>query len=246
VKHLLFIALFGVVSSAHAANDFWLADRYGVKLSFDASDRGKLMAPTVKSVPIAYPGEMLRSGIEGIVKVSYDVLEDGSVAHVKVVKSSLDAFEPPVLEAVTQWHFYPAISLATQKPVRAEMTATVEFVDEDEGSVEFPKLGATKRAAKGTIRVVFDQAGKVLHTSGDWSGELSVALSGRFVVSTWEIRGLSLPVTTGHGAIYPRTSLYIGKEPASISFCEDGAATGVLTLDPSERVSFPWQNTLLL
>jgi TonB family protein len=205
---LLFALLAGAgfLPSAYAVDDYWMADRYAVKLSFDAGepgDRGKMNEPTVLSVPMPYPGELLASGLEGMVRVSYTVLEDGSVTDVKVLKSWLNDFEKPTLEAIRKWRFHPAVSVATKKPVRATMLCEVEFEPEEDASVLDWKPGPSALAAKDAVRVFFDQEGKVLHCAADsLDGWLTVILSGRITISSWRLKDLVLPVDIDHCANY--------------------------------------------
>lgn len=75
-----------------------------------------------------YPKRAQRDGIEGEVLVSFDVLEDGSVANPKIVKGP-EEFHEAVLKVALTWRYRPA-TLAG-KPVRQRHTRLVAFRLED-------------------------------------------------------------------------------------------------------------------
>jgi protein TonB len=54
-----------------------------------------------------YPAVAKRRDVEGVVVVSFDVLENGSVANPKIV-SGPEEFHDSVLKTVARWRFTPA------------------------------------------------------------------------------------------------------------------------------------------
>ena len=77
-----------------------------------------------------YPLAARRKGIEGIVVVAFDVLEDGRVANMRVVSGPKE-LHAAVLEAASFWRFKPA--RRGGKPVRYPMTKAVIFRLEEAG-----------------------------------------------------------------------------------------------------------------
>jgi protein TonB len=61
----------------------------------------------VRMVPPAYPYELKRNGVTGVVSLVFEVDEKGDVVDPKVVKSSNAQFEQPALEAIVKWKFKP-------------------------------------------------------------------------------------------------------------------------------------------
>lgn len=81
-------------------------------------------SPT-KTVKPAYPSELRRDGVEGLVAVSIVISETGDVVSSKVVKSSNKAFEQSALEAVDKWKFKPAKK--DGKNVKVKVTIPFRF-----------------------------------------------------------------------------------------------------------------------
>lgn len=83
------------------------------------------LSPIVR-IPPTYPVEARRRKIEGWVRVEMTVLENGSVADVKV-KSAEPAgvFEQAAVAAISQWKFSPAME--NGKPVRRRAGQTLKF-----------------------------------------------------------------------------------------------------------------------
>lgn len=65
-------------------------------------------AKATKRVPPSYPKKLAKDGIEGWVKLSYAVDEDGSVSNVVVEQSSHRLFEKETIKAIKKWKFTPA------------------------------------------------------------------------------------------------------------------------------------------
>jgi protein TonB len=76
----------------------------------------------------AYPKPALRKGIEGVVVVMLDILENGHVGGAKIV-SGPPEFHAAVLEAAKDWRFKPAMRGGV--PVRYKLTKNVRFRLED-------------------------------------------------------------------------------------------------------------------
>jgi protein TonB len=76
-----------------------------------------------------YPPSAKRKGIEGIVVVAFDVLEDGSVASPRIV-SGPEELRDCVLRAVSSWHYQPAHR--GPEKVRFHMKKSIRFKLEDD------------------------------------------------------------------------------------------------------------------
>jgi protein TonB len=76
-----------------------------------------------------YSGLAKRNGVEGTVVVTFDVLENGTVANARIV-SGPEALHESVLRAVARWRFKPAHRGA--ELVRYKMTRRIVFRLEDE------------------------------------------------------------------------------------------------------------------
>lgn len=79
----------------------------------------------VKAFPPAYPPEMLRQGITGLVSVTVVIDEKGAVVESVVAKSTRSEFERPALEAVRKWKFRPGMKGGA--PVTVRMVLPVQF-----------------------------------------------------------------------------------------------------------------------
>lgn len=96
-------------------------------LSFGA-DSGAA-APIVR-IPPVYPLDARRQKIEGWVRVEMTIMEDGSVANVKVRKAQPGGiFEQAAIAAVSQWKFRPAVE--NGKAVRRRAGQTLKFELQD-------------------------------------------------------------------------------------------------------------------
>jgi protein TonB len=84
-----------------------------------------LVLPVAQSSPHPkYSANARRKGIEGVVLVEFDVLEDGSVANVAIVSGAPELRES-VVKAVSSWRFRPA--QRGGRPVRHRMQQRVVF-----------------------------------------------------------------------------------------------------------------------
>jgi protein TonB len=71
-----------------------------------------------------YPKSAQRKGIEGVVTVVFDVLENGTCANAKILNGP-EEFHETVLRAVATWRYRPATRGG--KPVRHRMSKRVVF-----------------------------------------------------------------------------------------------------------------------
>lgn len=95
-------------------------------------------APTYTDVPYykikpKYPKDALESGVEGTVKMSIDILEDGTVENIKVTGGEkVGTFEAAATRSVAKWKYKPFID-ATGKPLRKQnYLVQVDFKLKDE------------------------------------------------------------------------------------------------------------------
>jgi periplasmic protein TonB len=75
-----------------------------------------------------YPKAAERKGIEGVVVVAFDVLENGTCTNAKIVSGPVE-FHEAVLKMVPKWRFKPA--MRDGKPVRFRMSRPIRFRLED-------------------------------------------------------------------------------------------------------------------
>jgi len=86
---------------------------------------GKITGPTELDNPQPkYPKAAERKGIEGVVVVSFEVLEDGRCKNAKIV-SGPEEFHDTVLKAVAGWRYRPAMQ--DGKKIRKRTTKRVVF-----------------------------------------------------------------------------------------------------------------------
>ena len=91
-----------------------------------SAEKGKRTPPKlVKGYPPTYPIFMHRAGIEGKVKVSFEVTVEGRTANVYPVESNNPNFEEAAVEAVEKWIFEPA--QVNGRPMRTRMGVPVVF-----------------------------------------------------------------------------------------------------------------------
>ena len=132
----IIIGLFSLIAvvTCSARNDFWLGRDYSVSVSFDGEDLGRTNAPTPAGFQMPnYPGEMMRAGMTGWVKITYVVNEDGSTRDLEVKEATAPEFASSVRSAFAAWRFNPGIELSDLKPAVARMSCTIRFaMDERE------------------------------------------------------------------------------------------------------------------
>ncbi len=95
------------------------------------SDLPKPTVPVpVRQTRPKYPFEMRRAGITGEVVVGFKIKEDGTVANLKVERSSQREFEASAMACVAEWRFKPA-TLAG-KPIAVVMAVPIVFTLNEE------------------------------------------------------------------------------------------------------------------
>jgi protein TonB len=83
----------------------------------------------VRTVPPEFPKAMRAAGTSGIVVVSCQIDDKGSVASATVAKSTNPAFDQAALDAVEKWKFRPASK--DGKPVAIQVQFPVKFTVDD-------------------------------------------------------------------------------------------------------------------
>ncbi len=76
--------------------------------TFDASELEK-RPEAVSQVAPAYPPELRKAKIEGLVTLVFVLNEDGRVEEPRIENSSRPEFEKPALEAIRKWRFRPGM-----------------------------------------------------------------------------------------------------------------------------------------
>jgi protein TonB len=94
---------------------------------FQLTDYDTPPSPTLNPMP-SYPAKFKSSGIQGVVVLDVQILKDGSVGDIKVIKSLLS--EPGGLDdaaetAVRKWLFKPAMK--DSKPVESRVNIPISF-----------------------------------------------------------------------------------------------------------------------
>ncbi len=96
--------------------------------AFDVGDLEKRPEP-VSQVPPAYPSELRKAKVEGVVTLVFLLTEEGRVESAKVENSSRPEFEKPALEAIRKWRFRPgmkdgqAVRTYIRVPIRFRVTS---------------------------------------------------------------------------------------------------------------------------
>jgi protein TonB len=75
----------------------------------------------VRTVPPAFPFDMRRQNIGGIVTINCLIDSQGDVQDLKVVKTSNDAFTQPAIDALRKWKFKPAQRDGAIVPIRVSI-----------------------------------------------------------------------------------------------------------------------------
>lgn len=92
--------------------------------TFDVGDLEQRPEP-VSQTPPAYPPELRKAKIEGVVTLAFLVNEDGRVEDVRVENASRPEFEKPALDAVRKWRFRPGMK--DGQAVRAYVRQPLRF-----------------------------------------------------------------------------------------------------------------------
>lgn len=82
----------------------------------------------VRTAAPAYPDELRREGVSGLVMVKCDIDAQGNVTGTEIEKSSNAAFEKPAVDAVKKWKFKPAKQDGA--PIAIKVTIPIKFVFE--------------------------------------------------------------------------------------------------------------------
>lgn len=92
--------------------------------AFDASELEKRPEP-ISQVPPAYPSELRKAKIEGLVTLAFILDAEGKVEDPRVEKSTRQEFEKPSIEAIKRWRFRPGMK--DGKPVRTYVRIPMRF-----------------------------------------------------------------------------------------------------------------------
>lgn len=76
--------------------------------AFDVADLEKRPEAVSQAAP-AYPAELRKARIEGVVTLVFVLSEEGRVEEPRVESSSRPEFEKPALEAIRKWRFKPGM-----------------------------------------------------------------------------------------------------------------------------------------
>jgi protein TonB len=96
--------------------------------AFDVGELEKRPEP-VSQVPPAYPAELRKAKIEGVVTLVFLLTEEGRVESPKVETSTRPEFEKPALDAISKWRFRPgmkdgqAVRTYIRVPIRFRVTS---------------------------------------------------------------------------------------------------------------------------
>lgn len=96
--------------------------------AFDVSDLEK-RPEAVSQTPPAYPAELRKAKIEGVVTLVFVLTEQGQVEAPRVETSTRAEFEKPALDAVRKWRFRPgmkdgqAVRTYVRIPIRFRVTS---------------------------------------------------------------------------------------------------------------------------
>lgn len=92
--------------------------------TFDVADLEKRPEAISQAAP-AYPPELRKAKIEGVVTLIFVLNEDGRVEEPRVETSSRPEFEKPALEAIRKWRFKPGVK--DGRPVRTYIRIPMRF-----------------------------------------------------------------------------------------------------------------------
>ncbi len=92
--------------------------------TFDVADLEK-RPEAVSQVPPAYPAELRKAKIEGLVTLVFVLSEEGRVEDPRIENSSRPEFEKPALEAIRKWRFRPGMKAG--QPVRTYIRIPMRF-----------------------------------------------------------------------------------------------------------------------
>lgn len=92
--------------------------------AFDVADLEKRPEPVSQVAP-AYPAELRKAKVEGVVTLVFLLDETGRVEDPRVENSSRPEFEKPALDAIRKWRFKPGIK--SGQPVRTYIRIPMRF-----------------------------------------------------------------------------------------------------------------------
>jgi protein TonB len=72
-----------------------------------------------------FPNELRRNGISGVVYVSYVVRDDGTTSHIRILRSTHQAFSEAAIRAIRKWIFQPGEK--DGKKVNARVRQSIPF-----------------------------------------------------------------------------------------------------------------------
>ena len=92
--------------------------------TFDASELEK-KPEAVSQVAPAYPAELRKAKIDGVVTLLFVVSEEGRVEDARIENSTRPEFEKPALDAIRKWRFRPGVK--DGQPVRTYSRIPMRF-----------------------------------------------------------------------------------------------------------------------
>jgi len=92
--------------------------------AFDVADLEK-RPEAISQTPPAYPADLRKAKIEGLVMLVFILSEAGRVEDPRVENSSRPEFEKPALEAIRKWRFRPGMK--NGEPVRTYIRIPMRF-----------------------------------------------------------------------------------------------------------------------
>lgn len=92
--------------------------------AFDVADLEKRPQPVSQTAP-AYPAELRKAKVEGVVTLVFVLDETGRVEEPRVENSSRPEFEKPALDAIRKWRFSPGMK--DGQPVRTYIRVPMRF-----------------------------------------------------------------------------------------------------------------------
>lgn len=92
----------------------------------ESTEKGELSTPTVMNkVDPAYPPDLIKDQVEGIVTLYAVIHADGSVGEVRLLQGLHERLDESAMKALLRWHFHPAMKNGV--PVDLEAVVSVPF-----------------------------------------------------------------------------------------------------------------------
>ena len=131
--------------------------------------------PELGSLNVAFPDDALKNGVEGTVKVSMTLGEDGKVRDIQIVQDMPFGVGDAVKKALEKWTFQPATLQGKPVAMRMTLDYIVSLVySEGDSSVTKPQITtkpiiaeypakylAEKTKGKVLVRIMFFASGKL-------------------------------------------------------------------------------------